>query len=83
LELYYAQALTQQQIAQQLEIKQYTVSRRLGNAKEKLLLTLAKWSQETLHISLTSTVVNDMYVVLEEWLQTHYRSYGLSSKDVP
>lgn len=83
LELYYAQALTQQQIAQQLEIKQYTVSRRLSNAKEKLLLTLAKWSQETLHISLTSTVVNDMYVVLEEWLQTHYRSHGLASKDVP
>ncbi len=83
LELYYAQALTQQQIAQQLEIKQYTVSRRMSNAKEKLLLTLAKWSQETLHISLTSTVVNDMYVVLEEWLQTHYHSHSLSLKDVP
>ncbi|HBB35990.1 MAG TPA: group 3/4 sigma-70 RNA polymerase sigma factor [Cyanobacteria bacterium UBA8803] len=69
LELYYTQGLTQQQIAAQLAIKQYTVSRRLSSAKEKLLLALAKWSQEMLHISLTSTAVKDMGVVLEEWLQ--------------
>lgn len=69
LHLYYAQQLTQQQIAAQLEIKQYTVSRRLSSAKETLLLTLAKWSQETLHISLTSPAVRDMGAVLEEWLQ--------------
>lgn len=69
LHLYYAQKLTQQQIASQLEIKQYTVSRRLSSAKEKLLLALVKWSQETLHISLTSPAVKDMGVVLEEWLQ--------------
>jgi RNA polymerase sigma factor (sigma-70 family) len=69
LHLYYAQNLTQQQIASQLEVKQYTVSRRLSSAKETLLLGLAKWSQETLHISLTSPAVRDMGVVLEEWLQ--------------
>jgi RNA polymerase sigma factor (sigma-70 family) len=69
LHLYYAQKLTQQQIAAQLEIKQYTVSRRLSSAKEKLLLALAKWSQETLHISLTSPAVRDMSLLLEEWLQ--------------
>lgn len=69
LHLYYAEKLTQQQITAQLEIKQYTVSRRLSSTKETLLLTLAKWSQETLHISLTSPAVRDMAVVLEEWLQ--------------
>lgn len=69
LQLYYTQKLTQQQIAAQLELKQYTVSRRLSSAKEKLLLALAKWSQETLHISLTSPAVRDMSLLLEEWLQ--------------
>lgn len=69
LELYYSQRLTQQQIASQLTIKQYTVSRRLNSAKETLLLALAKWSQEMLLISLTSTALRDMSLVLEEWLQ--------------
>lgn len=69
LTLYYGQQLTQQQIAVQLDIKQYTVSRRLSSAKESLLLKLAQWSQETLHISLTSTAVSHMSVVLEEWLE--------------
>ena len=66
---YYTQKLTQQHIASQLDIKQYTVSRRLSSAKEKLLLALAKWSQEILHISLTSTALRDLTVVLEEWLE--------------
>ncbi len=79
LNLYYAQKLTQQQIAAQLEVKQYTVSRRLSSAKEKLLLALAKWSQETLHISLTSPAVRDMSLLLEEWLQERLASE--SSKD--
>ena len=79
LHLYYAQKLTQQQIAAQLEIKQYTVSRRLSGAKEKLLLALAKWSQETLHISLTSPALRDMSLLLEEWLQERLASE--SSKD--
>ncbi len=74
LQLYYSQNLTQQQIASQLEVKQYTVSRRLSSAKETLLLALAKWSQETLHISLTSPAVRDMGVVLEEWLQKQLSS---------
>lgn len=79
LHLYYAQKLTQQQIAAQLEIKQYTVSRRLSSAKEQLLLGLAKWSQETLHISLTSPALRDMSLLLEEWLQEKLASE--SSKD--
>lgn len=79
LHIYYAQKLTQQQIAAQMEIKQYTVSRRLSSAKEKLLLALAKWSQETLHISLTSPAVRDMSLLLEEWLQEKLSSNA--SKD--
>ena len=72
LELYYQQGLTQQQIAQQMEMKQYTISRRIGSTKEALLEAIAQWSQSTLHISLTSPAVEQMSLVLEEWLQTRY-----------
>lgn len=72
LQLYYAQGLTQQQIAKQLDIKQYTISRRLTKARETLLLKLATWSKDTLHISLNSTVLNYINTVLEEWLKGYY-----------
>lgn len=72
LHLYYAQELTQQQIAQKLEMKQYTVSRRLTKSKKSLLLALAQWSQEALHIFLTLDVINNTSNLLEEWLKVHY-----------
>ncbi len=72
LQMYYSQEFTQQQIAKQLEMKQYTVSRRLTKSKESLLLTLAGWSKEALHISLTSEVLNYTTIVLEEWLKAYY-----------
>ena len=72
LQLYYGQGLTQQQMATQLGVKQYTVSRRLTKARESLLLTLAQWSRDTLHISLNSDVLKDISTVLEEWLQSYY-----------
>lgn len=72
IKLYYSQGLTQQQIAQQLEVKQYTVSRRLSKAKDTLLLKLATWTKESLHISLNSLVLNYISTVLEEWLKAHY-----------
>ena len=72
MQLYYRQQLTQQQIARQLEVQQYTVSRRLAKARESLLLALTQWSQETLHISPSSNVVKHISTVLEEWLQTYY-----------
>jgi RNA polymerase sigma factor (sigma-70 family) len=68
LQLYYGQGLRQQEIAKQLETKQYTVSRRLTKARQTLLLILAQWSQEKLHISLTSDILNNISNVLEEWL---------------
>jgi RNA polymerase sigma factor (sigma-70 family) len=72
LQLYYTQGRTQQQIAKELAIKQYTISRRLTKAKEILLHSLGKWSQETLHISVNSDLLNTMSVVMEEWLQSYY-----------
>jgi RNA polymerase sigma factor (sigma-70 family) len=72
LQLYYQQGLTQQQIAQHLGVKQYVVSRQLQRLRKTLLLALAKWSQQTLHISLNSTVLDSMSSTLEEWLNAHY-----------
>ncbi len=72
LQLYYQQGLTQQQIAKELALQQYTVSRKLSKTRESLLLTLARWSQETLHISITSDVVKYISTILEEWLQLYY-----------
>ncbi len=72
IEMYYGQGISQQQIAERLQIKQYTVSRRLSKARELLLGTLAKWSQETLHIACTSDILKNISAVLEGWLQDHY-----------
>ncbi|WP_017654704.1 sigma-70 family RNA polymerase sigma factor [Fortiea contorta] len=73
LKAYYNEQLTQQQIAQQLEIKQYQVSRRLSSIKRQLLQSLAQWSSETLHISPTSNVLDAMNTSLEEWLKINYK----------
>lgn len=72
MQLYYGRSLTQQQIAQELDIKQYTISRRLTKSRETILISLARWSQETLHITLTSEVLNYISTVLEEWLKAYY-----------
>ena len=72
LQVYYSQRLTQQQIAEQLEVKQYYVSRRLSSIKRSLLLTLTQWSYKTLHTSPTPDVLEAMSTALEEWLKVHY-----------
>ncbi|RCJ26146.1 group 3/4 sigma-70 RNA polymerase sigma factor [Nostoc minutum NIES-26] len=72
LQVYYDKKLTQQQIAGQLEIKQYTVSRHLSNIKRSLLINLTQWSVNTLHISPTPVVVDSMSKTLEEWLKIHF-----------
>ncbi|MBD2677376.1 MULTISPECIES: sigma-70 family RNA polymerase sigma factor [Nostoc] len=79
LQTYYKQGLTQQDIALQLGVKQYTVSRQLTKIKKTLLMELAQWSQKTLHISVTSDVIDSMSNSLEEWLIAHYRPIILSS----
>ncbi len=73
LHLYYRENCTQQQMAERLAIKQYTISRRLTKAREQLLKKIAIWSQDTLHISLTSALLESMSLVIEEWLQQHYK----------
>lgn len=72
LELYYTQGKTQQQIAEHLQIQQYTVSRRLTRSREALLKILAQWTATHLHISLDSDLLKSINSVIEEWLQTHY-----------
>ncbi|OKH51629.1 group 3/4 sigma-70 RNA polymerase sigma factor [Calothrix sp. HK-06] len=72
LQYYYAQQLKQQQIASLLGVKQYTVSRRLAKVQDTLLFKVATWSQEAMHISLNSSVLNYISTVLEEWLQAYY-----------
>ncbi|TVP61654.1 MAG: sigma-70 family RNA polymerase sigma factor [Nodularia sp. (in: Bacteria)] len=71
-QLYYSQQLNQNTIAKQLEIKQYTVSRRLTKAKEILLRSLANWSQDILHISVNTDLLTSMSAVIEEWLHNYY-----------
>ncbi len=73
LHAYYGQQMTQQQTAELLNMPQYTISRRLASLKKTLLMTLARWSQDTLHISITSDVLNSMSAALEEWLTVHYQ----------
>ncbi len=74
LELWYRQKLTQQQIAVQLEIQQYSVSRRFTRIRETLIKALASWSQEKLHISLTPDILKGISTVIDEWLQVYYSS---------
>ncbi|MBD2775809.1 sigma-70 family RNA polymerase sigma factor [Iningainema tapete] len=72
IKLYYSQGLTQQQIAKELGVKQYTVSRRLSKSKDTLLVKLASWTKESQHISLNSPVLSYISTILEEWLKAYY-----------
>jgi RNA polymerase sigma factor (sigma-70 family) len=81
MDLYYGQHRTQQQIAQQLDLQQYTVSRRLAKARTALLLALAQWSQDTLHIAPSSTVMTSISAILEEWLEDFYSPHNQPKTD--
>lgn len=83
LQAYYKQGLTQQQIAQELGVKQYTVSRLLTKVKRTLLLALAQWSQKELHTPLQSDVIDSMSNALEEWLEQYYRYSRAPLEDSP
>ena len=72
LELYYALDLKQAEIAAELQTKQYTVSRKLSKTRKTLLLALAEWSRSTMHISLTSDILDNISSLLEEWLANYY-----------
>jgi RNA polymerase sigma factor (sigma-70 family) len=72
LMLYYRDGATQQNIAAQLEIPQYTVSRKLSRVRETLLKAILAWGQNALHIAPTSDVINSISALLEEWLESFY-----------
>ena len=72
LELYYSFELKQAEIAKQLDTQQYSISRKLARARKTLLKELAQWSQSTMHISLTSDILNNISALLEEWLAGYY-----------
>jgi RNA polymerase sigma factor (sigma-70 family) len=74
LELYYSLGLKQAEIAQELNTQQYTISRKLSKARKLLLKALAQWTQEKMHISLTSDVLENISSLLEEWLAGYYDS---------
>lgn len=78
LQFYYREGLTQQQMAERLEMKQYTVSRRLTKAREALLKEFVQWSQTVLHKLPTSDLLNNASIALEEWLKTHYNHPDLA-----
>lgn len=86
LRLYYQQGLTQQQIAQQLNVQQYTISRKLSKAREALLLALTRWSQTSqgnpeVHNVALSTVIKYVSSLLEEWLQAYYQASDRPSEE--
>lgn len=86
LQLYYHQGLTQQQIAQHLNVQQYTVSRKLSKARESLLMALTRWSQASqeqpgMHNSSLSTVIKYVSSLLEEWLQAYYQASDRPSEE--
>ncbi|MEM6451815.1 MAG: sigma-70 family RNA polymerase sigma factor [Cyanobacteria bacterium P01_D01_bin.105] len=74
LQLYYGDTLTQKDIAAQLNIKQYSISRKLSRIKKSLLQTLSQWSQETLHIAPSPDLLNQSSAALEAWLTSRYAS---------
>jgi RNA polymerase sigma factor (sigma-70 family) len=77
LKLYYKQGLTQQQIVQQLQMSQPTVSRKLVKGRESILAALIKWSQD-LNISVNSNQIKDMSLALEEWLRNQHGEYNIN-----
>ena len=74
LELYYSLELKQAEIAKELNTQQYTISRKLSRARKALLKALAKWTESTMHISLTSDILDNISSLLEEWLAGYYGS---------
>ncbi len=74
LTLYYRDRATQQNIAQQLNLPQYTISRKLTKTRETLLKAIVAWGQTTLHIQSTSDVIAAISPLLEEWLESFYQS---------
>jgi RNA polymerase sigma factor (sigma-70 family) len=74
LTLYYRDRATQQVMAQQLNLPQYAISRKLTRTRTTLLKAILAWGQTTAHIQPTSDVISTISPLLEEWLESFYRS---------
>ncbi len=80
LGFYYRDGLTQQEMAKALDIKQYTVSRKLSRIRQGMVKKLAAWSAEqmssadvdNLHTGPDLDLLSTVSSVLDEWLQQHF-----------
>lgn len=84
LTFYYRDNLTQQDMAQRLGVKQYTVSRRLTKIRTQLLEVLAQWasatlspgqhpeSPDSLHTGLNPDLLKTLQTEMDAWLVSHY-----------
>jgi RNA polymerase sigma factor (sigma-70 family) len=73
LQLYYQQQLTQSEIAQKLDSKQYTVSRRLSRLRAQLLKALVQSPLAISAPSLAPDTIHQIGIILEEWLTQYFR----------
>jgi DNA-directed RNA polymerase specialized sigma subunit len=72
LELYYKDRLSQAEIAEQLNINQSTISRKLKAFKEKLIEKLLIWAEKRQNISCQKEVIKVMNELINEWLKQHF-----------
>ncbi|MEL7355612.1 MAG: sigma-70 family RNA polymerase sigma factor [Cyanobacteria bacterium J06560_6] len=79
LTLYYQDNLTQKQIAQQLDIQQFNVSRRLSRLRGKLLKQSVHWAQglaENPKAAIAPIDIKDNAYLLEAWLHNYFKASG-------
>jgi RNA polymerase sigma factor (sigma-70 family) len=72
LQLYFGEGLNQNDIAQRLNAKQYQISRRLTRAKELLIKSLARWSENSFQRTLNSVTLKEMSSFIDQWLIKNY-----------
>ncbi len=80
LGFYYRDGMTQQEMAKALDVKQYTVSRKLSRIRQGMVKKLASWSVEqispedvdNLHTGPDLDLLSTVSSVLDEWLQQHF-----------
>jgi RNA polymerase sigma factor (sigma-70 family) len=72
LQYVYADGYTQTHVGKLFGERQYTICRWLDRLHKSLLSSLALWSQEELHISLSLSVLETMGTILKEWLKNHF-----------
>ncbi len=93
LGFYYRDGMTQQEMAKALDVKQYTVSRKLSRIRQNMVKKLATWSQEQFAEQISATDVDNLHTgpdldllntissVLDEWLQQHFSANASESDE--